>query len=219
MPELDFQIERAEPVTFAAIPQLAFKLRIEQVGAEQRALIQAIALRCQIRIEPTRRRYSEQEQRRLVDLFGQPERWSKTLHHMLWTHAGVVVPPFTEAVAVDLPVPCSYDFNLAATRYFDALGGGELPLCLLFSGTVFYETELDGLQVTQISWDKEAKFRLPVDVWRAMMDHYYPNTAWLCVHREVFDALAEFKGRNGIPTWDQALNDLLDAQQEVEIVK
>jgi Family of unknown function (DUF6084) len=218
MPELDFSVEGAEPVKFAATPQLAFKLRIEQTAA-QNALIQAIALRSQIRIEPTRRRYDEEAQNRLVDLFGLPERWSQTLRSMLWTHTSLVVPPFTGSIVVDLPVPCSYDFNLGATRYFDALADGEIPLCLLFSGTIFYQSDDQGLQVEQISWEKEANFRLRADVWRAMMDHYYPNSAWLCLHRDVFDSLAAFKGRMGIPTWDQAVDILLEAERESQALK
>ncbi len=213
MPELDFSIERADPVTFAAVPQLAFKLRIEDRTEGEKQLVQALALRCQIRIEPTQRRYDEGAKQRLVDLFGQADRWSQTVRSMLWTHTGVVTPPFIGHIVVDLPVPCSCDFNLGATRYFDALTDGELPLCFLFSGTIFYRDEDDVLQATQISWDKEAKFRLSVQTWRAMMDHYYPNSAWLCLHRDVFEALADFKGRRGIPTWDLALSALLESEQ------
>ena len=85
---------------------------------------------------------------------------------MLWTHASAVVPPFTGGTVVDLPVPCTYDFNLAATKYFDALEEGDIPLCFLFSGTIFYEAADGGLQVTQIPWEKEAYFRLPAATGR-----------------------------------------------------
>ena len=98
-------------------------------------------MRCQIRIEPARRRYTDAEQERLLDLFGTPERWGQTLRPMLWTHAVAVVPPFIGTAVADLPVPCSYDFSLAATKYFGGLEGGEIPLCFLFSGTIFYEAE------------------------------------------------------------------------------
>jgi Family of unknown function (DUF6084) len=210
--DLNFTVDGAEPVLYAASPLLNFKLRID---AEDKATpIPAVALRCQIRIEPTRRRYTPQSQDRLLDLFGQPDRWGQTLRTMLWTHTSLVVPQFTGSTVVDLPVPCTFDFNVAATKYFAALDDGEVPLCLLFSGTIFYIDEDGYLQVSQISWEKEASFRLPVRVWNDMMAHYYPNSAWLCLNRDVFDRLGEYKSRRGLLTWEQALARLLDASEE-----
>jgi hypothetical protein len=133
---------------------------------------------------------------------------------MLWTFTNVNVPAFTESVLVDLPVPCTFDFNVAAAKYFYALENGEVPLTLLFSGTVFYDAGGDQLQVAQIPWEKEAAFRLPVPVWKAMMDHYYPNSAWLRLHRDVFDRLYLYKIRSGLPTWEQVLESLLPQEQE-----
>lgn len=215
MPELSFQVEAAEAVPFAASPQLIFKLRITNANPEEP--IQSIALRCQIQLEVARRHYSVEEQERLHDLFGEPERWGQTLRTMLWTHASIGVPPFTGSTVIDLPVPCTFDFNVAATKYFAGLEDGEIPLCLLFSGTIFYETDDGSLQVTPIPWDKEAKYRLPVQVWRKMMDIYYPNTAWLCLRRDVFDRLYEYKRRHGIPTWEQALENILPDDEPVSI--
>jgi hypothetical protein len=215
MPELNFEVERAEPVPHAASPLLYFKLRITDVAGAGALPIPAVALRCQIRIEPTRRKYVVPEQERLLDLFGEPARWGQTLRSMLWTHTSLVVPPFTGQTVVDLPVSCTYDFNLATTKYFYALEEGEVPLCLLFSGTIFHAEDEDGpLRASPISWEKEANFRLPVRVYKAMMDHYYPNTAWLCLRQDVFDQLYLFKSRLGLPTWEQALERLLDASRE-----
>ena len=67
-------------------------------------------------------------------------------------------------------MPCTFDFNVGATKYFHGLGDGEVPLCVMFSGTVFYARAGEALQVAPISWDKEARFALPVKVWREMMD-------------------------------------------------
>lgn len=208
MPDLSFQVERAEPEPFAVVPLLLFKLRVSQAPAGA-VPIHAVALRCQIRIEPAKRRYGTGEGERLLDLFGKPERWNQTLRPMLWTHTGCDVPPFTDSILVNLPVPCSFDFNVAATKYFHALEDGEVPLILLFSGAVFHESEDAGLQVAQIPWDREATFRLPVPVWKEMMERYYPNSAWLCLRRDVFDRLSEYKSRQGLPTWEQALESLL----------
>jgi hypothetical protein len=207
VPDLSFQVEGAEAVPFAASPLLALKLRV--TNADAREPVRAVALRCQIQLEVTRRRYKAEEQERLRDLFGEPERWGQTLRTMLWTHVSVIVPPFTESAVVDLSVPCTFDFNIAATKYFGGLDDGEIPLCLLFSGTVFYEAEDGALQVAQIPWDREAKYRLPVQVWKQMMDIYYPNSAWLCLRRDVFDRLYQYKRRFGIPTWEQALERIL----------
>ncbi len=215
MPDLNFQVESAEALPFAAAPLLIFKLRVTNADAGEP--IQTVALRCQIQIEPTRRRYDSQEQERLLDLFGEPERWGQTLRTMLWTHASIVVTPFTGSTVVDLPVPCTFDFNVGAAKYFAGLEDGEVPLCLLFSGTIFYETDDGTLQVAQISWEKETKYRLPVRVWREMMDHYYPNSAWLCLRRDVFDRLYQHKMRRGIPTWEQTIESLLPAFEEMGI--
>ena len=218
MLDLNFTVETAEVEPHAAAPLLIFKLRIAQtVTAQEPATIPAIALRCQIRIEPTRRRYAADEEEKLLDLFGTRERWGQTLRSTLWTHASVVVPPFTGETVIDLPVACSFDFNVAATKYFYALADGEVPLCLLFSGTIFY-TDRDGyLQVSQIPWEKEASFRLPVQVWKNMMELYYPKSAWLCLERDTFDRLYRYKSSRGLPTWEQAIDMLIDsALEEVE---
>ena len=215
MPDLTFQVEGAEPQRFAVNPLLHFKLRLTQTvtNGTPPTPIHAVALRCQIRIEPAKRRYEPVEQKHLVDLFGTPERWGKTLRPLLWTHVTAVVPPFTGNCLADLPVPCSYDFNVAATKYFAALKHDAIPLCFLFSGTVFYEAE-NGLQVTQIPWEKEACFRLPAATWRGLMEMYYPNSVWLPLPKDAFDLLTQYKSRQGLPTIEQALERLLSTAEE-----
>jgi hypothetical protein len=210
MPDLSFAVEGAEAVTHSATPLLAFKLRI--ANADPNEAVQSVALRCQLQIEATHRKYGAQEQERLLDLFGTPDRWSRTLRAMLWTHAAINVPPFQGSVVVDLPVACTFDFNVAAAKYFAGLDEGEVPLNLMFSGTIFYEPANSGLQIEQIPWDREAKYRLPIRVWKEMIDIYYPNSAWLCLRRDVFDKLAQYKMDRGIPTWEQAIERLLNAE-------
>lgn len=214
MPDLSFEVEGAEALPYAASPTLAFKLRVSNRDADEP--VHSVALRCQIQIEVTRRRYSAEDQERLRDLFGEPERWGQTLLNMHWINVSAAIPPFTGSAMVDIQVPCTFDFNVAATKYFHGLEDGEIPLCLLFSGTVFYEGEDGDLQVTQIPWDREAKYRLPVQVWKDMMDIYYPNVAWLCLRKDVFDRLYQYKVRRGIPTWEQALESILSVVEENE---
>jgi Family of unknown function (DUF6084) len=212
MPDLGFQIESAEMVTNAASPLLAFKLRVTNFTQET---IHTVALRCQIQLEVTRRRYSAKDQARLRDLFDEPSRWGQTLKNLLWTHSSLVVPSFQGTTVVDVQVPCTFDFNVAATKYFDGLTEGEVPVCLQFSGTVFYANPQGDLQVAPIPWDKEARFRLPVKVWQDMMASYYPNRAWLCIHKDVFDRLHQYKVRRGIPTWEEVLESILPIEETV----
>lgn len=213
MPDLSFKVESVEPVPFAATPTLAFKLRI--ANAITGEAIHTIALRCQIQIEATRRRYTTEEQKNMLDLYGEPDRWSKTLRSLLWTLASAVVPGFEGSTLTDLLVPCTFDFNVASTKYFEGLIGGDIPLRLMFSGTVFYAGEDGALQVAPISWEQETTFKLPQSVWRQMMDSYYPNSAWLSLRRDVFDRLYQYKMQHGIPTWEQALEKMLPVEETV----
>lgn len=212
MPELSFQVEGAEVTPFAMVPLLTFRLRVTNASPDE--TIHNVVLRCQIQIEATRRHYGPEEEARLRDLFGEPERWGQTLRAMLWTHASVVVPPFTGEATAELPVACTYDFNVAATKYFYALEGGEIPLDFLFSGSVFYQDGEGALQVAPISWALEARFRLPVKTWQQLMDTYYPNIVWIQLRRDVFDRLYQYKMRHGIPTWEQAVERILPPVDE-----
>ncbi|MFM0336700.1 DUF6084 family protein [Paraburkholderia fungorum] len=220
MPDLQFTVEQVEVVPFAAAPLLSFRLRVvdnpvnNPAGTVASEEIASITLQCQIQIEATRRRYTPAEQYGLEDLFGVPPRWGDTLRTLLWTHATVIAPPFTGECMLNLPVPCSYDFNLAATKYFHGLEEGEIPLMLQFSGTVFYRDADGALQAVPIPWHKEAAYRLPVALWREMMTRYYPNGAWLCLQRDVFDRLARHRSRRGLTSWEQAVTSLLDGAEE-----
>src|SRR5690242_18128550 len=113
MPDLNFRVDGAEPERFAAAPLMTFRLRVSEAVADGASPtpVHAVVLRCQVRIEPEKRRYDDAEKERLLDLFGTPERWGQTLRPMLWTHVNATVPPFTGATLVDLPVPCTADFN------------------------------------------------------------------------------------------------------------
>jgi hypothetical protein len=207
VPDLTITVDKAEVVSFAVAPTIAIKLRV--ANADQTELIHTVVLRCQVQIEVARRRYTASEQERLRDLFGEPERWGQTLRNLLWTNSSVVIPQFTGVTSVDLQVPCTFDFSIATTKYFSGLEDGEIPICLMFSGTVFYADPTGALQVAPISWEKETKFRLPLRVWKDMMNAYYPNSAWLCLQRHVFEDLHRFKVERGIPTWEQAFETML----------
>lgn len=212
MPDLDFEVVDAEAADFAAAPMLIFKLRID--NTIERELIYNVLLHCQIMINVTRRRYSPEAQARLLEVFGEPKRWGETLHPLLWTHVNATVPRFSGGITIDLPVPCTYDFEVVGTKYFDALGDGEIPLTFQFSGTMFYQGEAGNMQVGQISWSKEAIYRLPVALWREMIERYYPNSAWIRMHKDIFDQLYRYKATHALPTWDDVITHLLKTSGE-----
>jgi hypothetical protein len=212
MSGLLFSVESAEVIPFAAAPTIGFGVHVQNLDSSRG--IQSIALRAQIMIEAARRHYNPGERDDLHDLFGEPDRWSKTLRSFLWTHATATVPAFTGSTSSRLPVPCTFDFNVGAAKYFYAVKENDVPLCFQFSGTIFYSSPSGTLQIDQISWEKEAKFRLPAKVWHDMMDHYYPDSAWLRLRRDSFERLTEYKRRHGFVTWEEALDSLLAAEKE-----
>jgi hypothetical protein len=191
---------------FALVPMLGFALRVTNRPTDE--VVHTVVLRCQIQLDVLRRQYDSEEAAKLRDLFGERDRWGTTLKSLLWTHVGVIVPSFTRETTVEMPVPCTFDFNVAATKYFYALADGEVPLTFLFSGSVFYQDASGALQVAPIPWDREAKFRLPVKVWKDLMDQYYPNLAWLALRRDIFERLYRFKIARGIPTWEQVMEEV-----------
>ena len=201
--DLGFRVVDARTEAHTAAPSLAFRLAIK--ASEP---VHAILLRAQVQIEPRRRGHTASEQERLADVFGESERWRDTLHPLIWARASVSVPAFEDGVEIDLPVACTYDFEVAAAKYLDALEGGEAPLLFLFSGTVFAKAA-NGFRVEQIGWDKEAAYRLPVAVWREAMDAHFPGCAWIRVRRESLDALQRFRARNGMTDWDEAIEALI----------
>lgn len=214
MPDLRIKVDTPRVVPFSAVPTLAFPLQIENLAADEQ--IHTINLRCQTQVEVTRRGYAPDEQERLRDLFGTPDRWCQTLRNLLWTQTSMIVPSFAgSATVADMSIPCTFDFNVAATKYFDAVKEGQIPLLMLFSGTVFYASCEDRLQVAPISWDLEARCILQLSTWKEMMEIYYPNSVWINLHRDAFDRLHQYKIDNGIPTWEQALERLLQAEAMV----
>jgi hypothetical protein len=210
-PDLSFAVEGVEVDRFAVVPTLRFKLAVARVGGGD---VRSIALNTQIRISATRRSYGAREQERLVELFGEPGEWSRSLRSFSWANATLQVPAFSGETTVDLPMVCTYDFEVTTAQYFHALDDGEVPLELLFSGTLFYSEGDGGLRVSHIPWEKEAEYRLPVATWREMMDRFFPNSAWLRLRRESFDRLHAYKARGGHLTWEDAVEALLlDAER------
>ena len=210
MAELSFTCVDVQPERYAVAPTLLFRLRIDEAGGRR---VRAIALRCQIRIEPGRRGYGGKEGERLLELFGERGRWGDTLKPFQFANTSTVVASFTASIEVDVTVPCSYDMDVTAGRYFHALEDGEIPFILLFSGTIFGDGE-NGMWIEQVPWHAEARYKMPVAVWREMMDTHFPGSGWLRLRRDTIDALADFRAARALPTWDDAVVAVLDQARE-----
>jgi hypothetical protein len=211
--DLAFAITGARAEPYAASPLLALRMRVTEGSG---AAVHAITLRVQIQIEPQRRRYGAVESAKLGELFGGPERYGDTLKPLLWTFVSTTVLAFEGCTECDLLVPCSYDFDVAANKYCDALEDGEIPLVLQFSGTLFVRGANGSVATGLVPWTCEARYRLPVAVWRETMDAYFPNAAWIRIDRETFDELYRFKREGGYPTWEGAIAGLYARGEPVQ---
>jgi hypothetical protein len=205
--EVTFAVLDVAPEPYAATPVLSARVGVAAVGDEP---VHAIALRCQVRIEPLRRRYTDEEAAGLLDLFGPRARWSTTQRTFLWQHCTTMVQGFSGGTQVDLPLECTYDFEVTGAKYMHALRDGTIPLQFLFSGTVFVQGER-GFAVQQVPWDREDHYDMPVAVWRDLIGRHYPNTGWLRLRRDTLDALAIYKSERGMLDFDGAITSLLGA--------
>ncbi len=212
MTALRFTVGDIVPEPYAVAPNLLARLRIEESTG---AVVHAVALRCQVRVEPSRRRYDDLEEQGLLDLFGARDRWADTMRSFVWLHTNAMVPGFTGGTGVDLVLPCTYDVEVAGAKYFQALGdGGEVPLTFLFSGTVFTRGH-SGFEVEQIPWHHEATYPMPARVWRDLMTAHFPGQAWMRVDRNTLAALSRYRAAHMHTSWDETVAALLAASREV----
>jgi Family of unknown function (DUF6084) len=191
MPDLSFAIETMDAVLDAQPPFLRAHLRITNSCPSER--IESISLRYQVQIEAARRRYSNEEKAALDDLFGSPERWASTMRPLLWANAQTSVPAFTAQTLVHLTLSYSFDLNIAAAKYLEAIRDGEIPLLFLFSGTVFYSSDNHPLQIAQIPWDREARYRLAAKICKEAMELSGTASAWAIFNRSVNDRVRRFR--------------------------
>ena len=205
MPEPEFAVIGARSVRYAAAPTLSLDLQVAEATGHP---VYMMALSIQLMIEPARRAYDEETRERLTELFGAPERWAVTTRSLVWTRLDVLAA-FTGTTTVTVPVPCSYDFELAAAKYFYSLPDGEAPLALHFNGTIYYPRDDGALQMILVPWNKSIDFRMPVSVWRDTVEHYYPNTNWVAVRSQTLEALQREKLGRGLATLDACMQELL----------
>jgi len=210
VPDLKFRVESASPVARAAVPMINFRVRVLNAGPEP---VRAAAVVCRIEIDAPRRPTAE-DRERLKDLFGESSRWADSGSALLWTSATMVVPAFSETAACDLLAPCSFDFNVAATKYFYGLQERAAPLRFHFSGQVVFENSAGGLESAAFA-QEQACYPLPLSAWSELMDDYYPSSMWLRLPREIFERLYQYKTDRAIPTWEDVFDDILPTPQEL----
>lgn len=208
IPEPEFEIATAAHLAFAAGPTMVFQALANEPGGHE---IQSLALSVQVMIEPAKRGYDPDTRGRLGELFGPPARWAASTQGLQWAHVSVVVPAFRESATFAIEVPCTYDLEVATVKYFYALEGGEVPLAFHFSGQVFYRGPEGRLQVTFVPWSRSAHFRMPVEAWKAMIAEHYPGVGWARLSDDTLRALNERRAARGLPTFDAAVRELLDA--------
>jgi len=213
--DVTFTVLDVAPEPYTVTPVLTARVGVATSGNHP---VHAIALRCQVRIEPLRRSYSDEEAAGLSDLFGPRERWAHTQRTFLWQHCTAMVPGFTGDTTVALPLDCTYDFEVAAAKYLHALRDGALPLQFLFSGTIFVKSER-GFSVQQVSWDCEGRHDMPVSVWRDLMAQHYPNTGWVRLNHDTVTALAHYKSSRGLLDLDDAVTELLAVTSRQEVTQ
>ena len=160
MPDLSFTVESAESVPFAAAPTLV--VQAARKNAEPDETIHTVVLRARSRLKSTRRRYSDAEKASCSICSA-----SRTLEPDAALHAvdprqrrysrrSPAAPwPICRCLAPSISMSPPPNISTASRD-------GEIPLNLLFSGTVFYARPDGTLQVAPIPWDKETRFRLPV---------------------------------------------------------
>ncbi|MFZ0041223.1 MAG: DUF6084 family protein [Solirubrobacteraceae bacterium] len=213
VPEPEFTITGAGHVAFAASPTMLFSAEVtEPNGAE----VQSIALTAQVMIDPALRGYTAETRERLAELFGPPARWAPSTSGLAWARVAATVPGFRGRAAFGLEVPCTYDLEVAAAKYFYAVTDGLVPLTFHFNGNVFYwASPKTGpgeprLSVVPVSWSSSAQYRMPVEAWRAMIAEHYPGGGWIRLASDTVQALNRRRGDRGLPSFDACVAELLE---------
>jgi Family of unknown function (DUF6084) len=205
-PAPEFAVTHAAHLAYAATPTMVFSATAsDETGSE----IQSIALSVQVMIDPAKRGYDAETRARLAELFGPPASWAPSTQGLAWARVGTVVPAFKGSNVFALELPCTYDLEVAAAKYFYALADGEVPLSFHFNGTVFYHGPDGRLQVAPVPWSSSAQFRMPVEAWKSMIAEHYPGGGWIRLGDETLTALNERRATRGLPSFEACIGELL----------
>ncbi|HEX4340429.1 MAG TPA: DUF6084 family protein [Polyangiaceae bacterium] len=212
MGDLVFEVVRAAAVEHAASPSIALTVAIAAPGME----LDGVLLRASVRIEASRRSHDAAERERLRELFGGDDVWARSPKSLLWAQTTSLVPSFTDAATAEVVLPCSYDLAASAFRYLHGLRGGNVPLTVQFSGTVFQRSST-GLRVVPIPWDRETTCVIPLALFKDVIDAHFPGGAVVGLGRDVFERLDAYRRSAGLRTIDEAVNALLAAAGEERV--
>jgi hypothetical protein len=202
----EFEVLSARARRHAAVPAIDFAVHVSEPSGRE---VYAIALTAQVMLEPARRRYDAETHARLEELFGRAEGWA-TPNNLLWHQADALVPNFVGATTFQVALPVSFDLEVASAKYLNGLQDGVVPLAFNFNGTVYYCEDDGRLQLSLVPWSCSAEFRMPIEIWRGAVDHYFPRARWITVHEETLAALQREKLRRGLPTLDACVAQLLE---------
>ncbi len=212
IPEPELEVVGAAHVPFAATPTMRFEAVARESNSGHPIEIQSIGLTAQVMIDPARRGYDPETRERLAELFGPPERWTPSTSGLAWARVATTIPGFRGETSFGIEVPCTYDLEVAAAKYFYAIDDGFVPLSFHFNGNVFYHDPDGRLQVTLISWSTSSQYRMPVSVWRVMIAEHYPGGGWVRVSDSTLAALHQRRADRGLATIEDCLGELLHGE-------
>lgn len=205
-PDPEFTVVGARAEEYAASPTVVFSLRVREPSERE---IYTIALSVRILVDPTGRSYNEEAREALFDLFGPAEHMAASMQSLVWGQVGVLAPSFTGEETFDVSVPCTYDLEVATSKYFASLPDGVAPLDFHFNGTILYSGEDDRLQIVHVPWRCTARYRMPVAVWRQAVDASFAQTGWIRLHDETLARLRRRQAERGAPSFDALVAELL----------
>jgi hypothetical protein len=206
-PEPSFEITGAAHIPFTAAPTMLFSATVTDPSG---FAVQSIALTIQVMIDPAKRGYDDETRVRLQELFGPPASWAPATSGLAWARVATTVPGFQGATSFGIEVPCTYDLEVAAAKYFYSVSDGEIPLSFHFNGNIFFYGASERLQVMPVSWTCSAQYKLPISVWRAMIAEHFPGGGWIRVSDETLRRLNDRRGQRGLASFDAAIEELLD---------
>jgi Family of unknown function (DUF6084) len=209
VPAPEFAVTGAAHLPFAATPTMRFEAAVTE---PEGVAVQSIALTAQVMIDPARRGYDPETRERLAELFGPPSSWAPSTSGLAWARVAAAVPGFTGSATFAMEVPCTYDLEVAAAKYFYAVQDGLVPLSFHFNGNVFYRGDepTHPLMVVPVTWSSTAQYSMPIATWRAMIAEHYPGGGWIRVGDETLAALNDRRGARGLSSFDACVRELLE---------
>lgn len=205
-PEPEFAVTGAAHIAFAVTPTMLFSANVSEPSGLE---IQSIALSVQVMIDPAKRGYDPETRARLAELFGPPSSWAPSTSGLAWARVSTAVPGFSGTTLFAIEVPCTYDLEVAAAKYFYAVRDGEIPLSFHFNGTIFFNGPGGRLQVAPVPWSCSAQYRMPVAAWRVMMAEHYPGGGWIRLDEQTLAALNDRRSTRGLPSFEACIAELL----------